>query len=93
MAVVIFLAIVVVLIAMGVTGIVMAIEVNRTGVVFDRSGERGFTPGGDSCIAIKEGQSEGNPVGGNDLGGSKFHRAEKSCRRSRGKGWSVSLWY
>uniref|UniRef100_A0A915JGH9 Uncharacterized protein n=1 Tax=Romanomermis culicivorax TaxID=13658 RepID=A0A915JGH9_ROMCU len=38
-------------------------------------------PGGGTCVAIKEGRSEGNPVGRNGIGGSKFHRAEKSCRQ------------
>uniref|UniRef100_A0A915I6A5 Uncharacterized protein n=1 Tax=Romanomermis culicivorax TaxID=13658 RepID=A0A915I6A5_ROMCU len=61
--------------------------------VCDRSGERGLTLGGGSCVAIKEGWSEGNPVGGNGRGGSKFHRAEKSCQRGRGTGQSVSPWY
>uniref|UniRef100_A0A915JY18 Uncharacterized protein n=1 Tax=Romanomermis culicivorax TaxID=13658 RepID=A0A915JY18_ROMCU len=52
----------------------------------------GFTLGGGSCVLIKEGRSEGNPVGSNGLSGSKFHRADKFCQRSMGTGPSVSLW-
>uniref|UniRef100_A0A915ILI4 Uncharacterized protein n=1 Tax=Romanomermis culicivorax TaxID=13658 RepID=A0A915ILI4_ROMCU len=111
MAIAVFFAIVVVVIAMGVTGIIVAIETNRTGVAkvaavihsvasVGRQGkglgaqwQKRIQLGGGSCVAIKEGRSEGNPVGGNDLSGNKFHPAEKSCRRSRGMGRSVLLWY
>uniref|UniRef100_A0A915KV70 Uncharacterized protein n=1 Tax=Romanomermis culicivorax TaxID=13658 RepID=A0A915KV70_ROMCU len=40
--------------------------------VCECSGETRFTPEGGSCVMVKEGQSEGNPVGGNDLSGSKW---------------------
>uniref|UniRef100_A0A915L745 Anoctamin dimerisation domain-containing protein n=1 Tax=Romanomermis culicivorax TaxID=13658 RepID=A0A915L745_ROMCU len=61
--------------------------------VCDRSGERGFTPRGGSCVAINDGGSEGKPVGGSGRSGNKFHWAEKSCRHNRGAGRSVLLWY
>uniref|UniRef100_A0A915J1Q3 Uncharacterized protein n=1 Tax=Romanomermis culicivorax TaxID=13658 RepID=A0A915J1Q3_ROMCU len=51
--------------------------------VRDHRGERGLTPGGGNCLAINDWRSEGSPVGSNSRGGSKFHRAEKLCRRSR----------
>uniref|UniRef100_A0A915KQZ8 Uncharacterized protein n=1 Tax=Romanomermis culicivorax TaxID=13658 RepID=A0A915KQZ8_ROMCU len=91
----IVLAIAVVVITMGVTGIVMAIETNRERVaiatVVGGIAAAGKQSRGSSCIAINNGRAEGNPVGGSGPGGNKFHRAEKSCRCSRGMGQSVLL--
>uniref|UniRef100_A0A915J0G3 Uncharacterized protein n=1 Tax=Romanomermis culicivorax TaxID=13658 RepID=A0A915J0G3_ROMCU len=48
-------------------------------------------PGDGSCIAIKEGRSEGSPVGGNGRGGNRFHQGEKTQQGYRKIGFAVIL--